>query len=427
MKKSAFIMVFFFLGIFALIKNMYIVPTAEVIEKKESTKPVITILAGQSTSDAGTTEMIQEVLEEKFPDVEFEWICVNWGGENFSLRITGKYMNGNAPDIIIGKGQDALNYAKRGKLLPLDEACGVKMSDTEKDSLRMDGKLYGLPYTVWYQGVLYNKDIFFRESLQVPETLEELNTVVQKLEERGITPFAGHFLQGWPIANMTMQFMLNDILRTDLTWGERFRDGTEGFCGNEAVEPCFMNIRYILEHSWKDALQLEQYECDERFGRGDAAMYMTGFWSVQNIAQNENGPETGIFPYPNQTEDAGLIKEINLTFMKSAYTKQSELVDQILLELGTNENLAKKIADFTKGKSVMTGVESEMPGGILDSIQSYEVQNRITAAESGNIQLEWSFQSILSDQTLTWLRGESKLEDVLRFADENVKESRIAD
>lgn len=49
-------------------------------EDTEIRKPVtISILAGQSTSDAGTEDMIEDAVTERFPQVELQWECVDWG------------------------------------------------------------------------------------------------------------------------------------------------------------------------------------------------------------------------------------------------------------------------------------------------------------------------------------------------------------
>lgn len=40
---------------------------------------VLNVLAGQSTSDAGIEDMIDDFLAEEFPNVKLEWECVDWG------------------------------------------------------------------------------------------------------------------------------------------------------------------------------------------------------------------------------------------------------------------------------------------------------------------------------------------------------------
>lgn len=41
----------------------------------------LTVLAGQSTTDAGIEDMIDEALAEKYPNITLEWECVDWGND----------------------------------------------------------------------------------------------------------------------------------------------------------------------------------------------------------------------------------------------------------------------------------------------------------------------------------------------------------
>ena len=61
------------------------------------------------------------------------------------------------------------------------------------------------------QGVLYNKDIFEKYDISVPQTKRDMEKTVQLLEEKGITPFAGHFMESWKIGNLFMQLMIGNI------------------------------------------------------------------------------------------------------------------------------------------------------------------------------------------------------------------------
>lgn len=399
------------------------VPKGEIVEKRQGDKPTITILAGQSTSDAGTEEMIQKVFEEKFPDVNFEWICVGWAEDNYRLRLTGRYAIGNPPDIIIGKSQDAVSYAESNVILPVPEECVSYISEEEKKAVTYDGKLYALPYTCQYQGVLYNKDIFRKYGLDPPETEKELQRVVEILEQSGETAFAGHYKEAWQVGNNTMQFFMNNIFLYDPLWGDKLRQGRSSFKNNPTVEKCFENSRYILEHTWNDALQIDQFECDERFGKGNAAMYLTGSWSLQYLSQVTQDIDIGIFPYPNGQGDAKLIKEINISFMKGAGTEEANLVDQILEELGSNKELAREVADFTKGESTLNELKEYRITEVQEDTQRYEAENRVIDVTTGNLQLIWDYQSSVAEEELLWLQGKKSLEEVLWYADENIESS----
>lgn len=64
----------------------------------------LTVLAGQSTTDAGIEDMIDEALEEKYPNITLEWECVDWGND-FQPKMQ-QYLQSGLPDIMIGKAQE---------------------------------------------------------------------------------------------------------------------------------------------------------------------------------------------------------------------------------------------------------------------------------------------------------------------------------
>lgn len=378
----------------------------------------LSVLAGQSTSDAGIEDMIDEWMEEEYPDVTLEWECVDWG-DGFNSKIQGRIAAGDIPDIIIGKAQDVQTYARTGNLGEISEQCSRKIESWALDTVASGGKVYGVPYNAWYQGVIYNKGIFEELDLEPPETEEELDQVTERLKEAGIVPFAAHFQESWKAANMTMQYMTNDIFRNTPDWGDQFRSGSQNFSGNEVIRRCFENNRKILENSWEDALQIDQFESDSRFTQGEAAMYLTGSWSMQFASQYGEDQEFGIFPYPSQNGEAYLIRETNMTFMKSADSEYGDLIDEIFSDLLTEQDLAQEILAFTQSSSAIKGITPVYENKLQSDIDWYIENGKVTDASVGNAQLTWEFQDKVAVQQLLWLRGETSLDSVLRYADDN--------
>ncbi len=378
----------------------------------------LSVLAGQSTSDAGIEDMIDEWMEEEYPDVTLEWECVDWG-DGFNSKIQGRIAAGDIPDIIIGKAQDVQTYARTGNLGEISEQCSRKIESWALDTVTSGGKVYGVPYNAWYQGVIYNKGIFEELDLEPPETEEELDQVTERLKEAGIVPFAAHFQESWKAANMTMQYMTNDIFRNTPDWGDQFRSGSQNFSGNEVIRRCFENNRKILENSWEDALQIDQFESDSRFTQGEAAMYLTGSWSMQFASQYGEDQEFGIFPYPSQNGEAYLIRETNMTFMKSADSEYGDLIDEIFSDLLTEQDLAQEILAFTQSSSAIKGITPVYENKLQSDIDWYIENGKVTDASVGNAQLTWEFQDKVAVQQLLWLRGETSLDSVLRYADDN--------
>lgn len=379
---------------------------------------VLSVLAGQSTADAGVEDMINEVMTNKFPEVTLEWECVDWGS-SFASQVRGCFVTGDIPDILVGKSQDVASYAKTGNLAEIPPECVAKISDEALAAVTQEGKVYGLPYNVWYQGVLYNKKIFEEFHFPVPNTQQELKMIVSKLQQEEITPFASHFQESWKIGNLTMQFFMNEIFLETPYWGDLFRESKVNFSNSEKVKACMQYSQNILELSWEDALMIDQNESDLRFAQGEAAMYPTGSWSLQFINQTQYPIDIGIFPFPNQEGNSKLIMETNMTFLKSSKTRYPELVDEIFIELATNDRLMKEIIGYTQSYSTLKDVELDYDRLLQTDIMHYQNSNRVIDVAIGNSQLVWDFQSSIAIMEQKWLKGQGTLEEVLLYADQN--------
>ena len=391
-------------------------------EKVEPQNVTISILAGQSTSDAGTEDMIEETVQKQFPQIELQWECVDWG-DDFYDRMRARLSSGDVPDIIIGKGQDVEVYANAGILSPIEIQGEEAFYKEAADAVKINGVLYGLPYNAWYQGVLYNKDIFEQYDLTVPQTKSDLEKTVRVLEKQGVTPFAGHFQESWKIGNLFMQSMIENIFLKTPDWGDEFRNGVVNFSDSEAIQNCFADINYIYLHSFSNAISLTQSDCDRLFDEGMAAMYPGGCWSLQFANQSDKQYNYGIFPYPNEDGNSKLIRETNMTFMKSAYTQHGELVDQILQLLMDDKELLKEILEFTQTFSVRTDMEDVSYTCISEDVKKYLKAGKTVEASVGNSQIVWNFQINLANESQKWLKGQITEKEVLNFADRNRMDS----
>jgi ABC-type glycerol-3-phosphate transport system substrate-binding protein len=385
-------------------------------------KTVFTILFGQSNSDPGLEDMLTGKLTGEFPNVTLEWESFDWG-DYFSSEIQAKIASGEVPDIIIGKAQDVAAYQSSGYFAPFRPEEYDRIQKDQLDSVTVNGEVYGLPYNAFYQGVLYNKNIFWRYGLEVPVTLEEMDEVIRRLEEVGITPFAAHFRENWYAGNIAMQFAINSVFTRNPQWGDEFRLGLRSFSESGEYAACFRQVETLWKHTWKDAAAVNQSECAKRFANEEAAMYLTGTWSVQPLFSIRPNLMIGIFPYPNETGDARLIFEPNLTFMKNAESPNLELAEAMLGSIYHDTELAKAICDFTRTTPLIAGVETESLRRVEEDINAYKDAGKIVDATLGNRQLVWRFQAACAVQINEWLTGKITFEDVLQFADDNRFES----
>jgi multiple sugar transport system substrate-binding protein len=109
------------------------------------------------------------------------------------LNLGGKT---GAYDLVFAQEVWIPEYVAEGYLRPLDEYVqnaslsgkDFDFADFEPSLIKLntfDGKLYGLPTFVQTPLVVYNKDVFAKNSFQPPKTWEETLAIAKKLKEKG--------------------------------------------------------------------------------------------------------------------------------------------------------------------------------------------------------------------------------------------------
>ncbi len=381
------------------------------------TAVTVKILAGQSTTDAGIENFISDAVSAKYPEVKLDWEVVGWPDLPAKIQ---EYMKSGLPDIIVGKGQDIATFASRNILGSISGKPYLKnVVAAAVGSGSYKGKDYGIVYNALYQGVYYNRKLFKDNGIAVPRTQAELKAVIDKFKSLGITPFETHFVDLWSIGNITMQFMINDVFNKTPDWGDRFRAGKAGFASSPIAKTVFGYDKLIYDNTWKDeTFSLQQTNADGRLVQGKAAMKVSGSWSIQNFLDVDPGFDFGIFPFPNQTGDAKLIFEPNITFMKSATTDKSDAIDKVFTVLTTDKDLGQKIFDQTKTASTIKGIGPTFNNPSQKDIDVYVAKNQIVDANSGNLQLVWGgFQDENAKDIAAWLQGTETLDQALQAAD----------
>jgi ABC-type glycerol-3-phosphate transport system substrate-binding protein len=376
------------------------------------------VLAGQSTTDAGIEKMIDEAVAKKYPEIKLEWECVDWG-KDFQPKMQ-VYMQSGLPDIMIGKAQDVATYGSQGLLADLTGKAYLNgVLDAALPGVTLNGKVYGLTYNALYQGVYYNRALFKKYNVKIPETQQELKAAIDTFKANGITPFATHMVDTWSIGNVTMQFAVNDVFVKVPDWGDRFRAGRVNFSDSPEYRRCYEYNKLIYDNTWKDlTFSMEQTACDARIVKGEAAMKVSGSWSIQNFLDIDEKFDFGIFPFPNQEGNAKLLFEPNITFMSSAKSTKQDAINKVFEVLTSDKELARKIYDFTKTASMLKGVSPTFVNPSQSDIDQYAAQSRIQDVNLGNNQLQWGgFQEENAKDIAEYLQGKITLDGALKAAD----------
>ncbi|WP_031478285.1 extracellular solute-binding protein [Streptomyces bicolor] len=121
--------------------------------------------------------------EHEGTKVEVEYIPI----ETRAQRVKAAFNDPeSAPDVMEYGNTDTAGYVKDGGLLDVTEEFGdwseTKDTDpTAKQSVTVDGKIYGAPFYVGVRALYYRTDVFEELGLEVPKTMDELATTAREI------------------------------------------------------------------------------------------------------------------------------------------------------------------------------------------------------------------------------------------------------
>ncbi len=376
-------------------------------------KKTIVFLSWYQNEGLAFTKQLKKVVEQRMPEVTLK--IEPFTQKSFAAIMQARVAGRNVPDIIDLRGRDLPRYAAAGLLMNLtDKPCLNNSSAAVLDSLRYKNQDYTLPYTAFYQGVFYNRQLFQAQGLTVPKTHAELMKVVQKLEEKGITPFATHY-QDWMIENLQLQLAMVEVFEKNIKWGNDLYQGKTSFLTSLEWKNVAEWLKEIHEYSWKDSFAVEFAEAATRFAKGEAAMFISGTWNTRILTRNPKF-DYGIFPYPGIEPGAKLLYEPEHTFAISARTKYPAETVQILQIIASDSDLAQLCLEKLATDSLLKQIKSPENPATRD-ILTYVAKNQLVDLSLINFQLKPAYQAEYAKNIAEWLLGKMTLNQALKKTD----------
>ena len=167
-----------------------------------SSKEGVTITVGLKAShvEISNINTYKDAWEEKTGNkVDIQAIDDN----QFDSLLQTKMSTSGMWDIFVGDtGTQASSYQHEKNLVDLSEEAWVdKLTDTGKEFVtHKDGKIYCFPNGgVNSFGIVYNKEVFEKNAIEIPKTFEEFNSACEKLKTAGITPLYVSMADAWTV------------------------------------------------------------------------------------------------------------------------------------------------------------------------------------------------------------------------------------
>ncbi|MEZ5934751.1 MAG: extracellular solute-binding protein [Alphaproteobacteria bacterium] len=247
-----------------------------------------TIVVNTDTSDPAPKQAFQELIDgfkEAHPDVQVTWNVFDHEGYKTSIR---NFLTADAPDIAAWyAGNRMVPYVDAGLFEDVsdvwaDNGLDESMKSTA-ESMTLDGKKWGVPYTYYQWGVYYRKDIFADLGIEPPTTWDAFLAACAKIKESGVTPIAIGTKALWPTAGW---FDYLNLRENGYEFHMELTGGNVPYT-DDRVKAVFDRWRALLEpgyfvenHAaldWQDALPL--------LVQGQAAMYLIGNFAVAPLRE----------------------------------------------------------------------------------------------------------------------------------------------
>lgn len=230
-------------------------------------------------------------FEEAHPDVVIDEETIS--NADLTIKVQTLGAADELPDLFALKGQMAENFAKNGKLMPLNEYLemypewAADFKEGVFSNFTFDGNIYAIPYQVTNTCVFYNQATFDEAGIEsFPTTWDEFVEVCKTLKDKGYTPIVLGNKDKWNAESVIMSTLGNRVSGNE--WYESIRNRT----GAKFTDPEFVGALEALSqlvevgafnsdvNSIDDAQQLQV------FMNGQAAMTIDGTWAVTTIDQS---------------------------------------------------------------------------------------------------------------------------------------------
>jgi len=311
-----------------LVAVMVMVPFASTIQAQEEA-PALTIWADETR--AVVIEDLGAAFEEEY-GVTLNVQQLAFGDIRDQLRIAGPA--GEGPDVIVGAHDWLGELVLNGLLSPIDLGdAAADFSEVAINAFTYDGDLYGVPYATENIAFFYNTDLVETP----PATWAEVRSLSEEIMDSGAADYGYIRQEGDPYHFFPIQTAFG---------GYVFGIDAEGSYDLSDVgidAPGSIAALQWVQDMVKDGLiptGLDGVAAETLFMDGNAAMYITGPWNIQNFL--DAGLNFAIAPAIPAGEEGGEPGKPFIgaqAFMVSAFSENPLLAQAFLTEFVAREDV----------------------------------------------------------------------------------------
>jgi raffinose/stachyose/melibiose transport system substrate-binding protein len=267
-----------------------------------SAAPVTVTLWAQKSNDGRQTGLVRSVEEFNHSQTGIRIVPYFYREDLYKSKLRVALASGKMPDLFyvwFGRSFEH-NMVESGRVADLTDWIDGHPDFRDRfepgalERGMYDGRIYGVPHSVYHMIIWYNKKMFLEHGLAPPVTWEDLIEAVRTLKANGVVPIAVAGKERWPLINW-FAYLSNRIGGSEPF--ERVVRGEGDFTDPSFVEAA-LKMRELVEH---DAFipgftGMTWMNVEDAFLDGAAAMYLQGDWSAEKYLSHE---DIGFFRFPD--------------------------------------------------------------------------------------------------------------------------------
>lgn len=236
-------------------------------------------------------EALLEEFREAYPMVDLE--VTSDAHDAWQTKVKTLMVSGDPPEVFISQPSDLAEYVDTGVYLDLTDALDADPEWRDSyvpgslNAMTINGRVYGIAYEGYVEGVFYNQALFDEYGLAFPTSWDQLVEVVDAFAANDVIPFALAGVGGWPVTMVTHFLMDREVGYDYWARSEHEADATVDIPGYARA---FDRLRSLAEMGAfsEAALGTEYSQATALFMQGRAAMHVDGSWSAGNYAASTN-------------------------------------------------------------------------------------------------------------------------------------------
>lgn len=335
-------------------------------------QPTVVTVWSWRTQDNALWKAVQDKLDAMGENIKIEHRAIT--ATQYDAVLSTAMQGGQGPDIITSRaGSTVASYAAAGQYEPLTGKVNLSaFNPGVLQQVSYKGVAYAVPFAIQTLHVYYNKDIYKKLGLQVPQTWDEFIKNLKTIKSAGYIPLFVSGREAW-----TLPLIVEAIGATWLgnDWTKKAVDRKTNFTDPKFVE-VLQRIKDLEPYFQSNATASNYNDMNVAFTTGMAAHVIDGIWSHATYQQANPKLNFGTFLIPGPTKS---VRPQVYSFVDGGYALNaaSKVKPAALKVLNLMASVAggQIFVDTTHEPSAVPGVT--VPGGdvlLKQALQEYASQ-----------------------------------------------------